>query len=67
MWRMGLWTQWGRKPLGEWRSSINIYTLSGVRWIAGEKLPSSTGSPVWPPVMTERDPMGEGGCMYDYG
>ena len=26
--------------------SINIYTLSGMRWIAGEKLLCSTASPV---------------------
>ena len=32
--------------------SINIYILSGVRWIAGEKLLCSTGSPVWPSEMT---------------
>ena len=32
--------------------SINIYTLSGIRWIAGEKLLCSTRSPVWPSVMT---------------
>ena len=29
-------------------SSSNIYTLSEMRWIAGEKLLCSTGSPVWP-------------------
>ena len=28
-------------------SSINMYTLLGVRWIAGEKLLCSTGSTVW--------------------
>ena len=32
--------------------SINLYALSGVRRIAGEKLLCSTGSPVWPSVMT---------------
>ena len=31
-------------PNGE--SSINIYTVSGVRWIASEKLLCSTRSPV---------------------
>ena len=50
--------------------SINIYTLSGVGWIASEKLPCSTGSPVLCSVMTWRDGMwGRGGreCLYDYG
>ena len=28
-------------------SSINIYILSGVRWIAGEKLLGNTGSLVY--------------------
>ena len=41
-------------------SSISIYTLSGARWIAGEELLGSTGSPVWHCVMTWRDWMGEG-------
>jgi len=41
-------------------SSISIYTLSGARWIAGEELLGSTGSPVWHCVMTWRDGMGEG-------
>ena len=36
-------------------SSINIYTVSGVRWIADKKLLCSTGSPVWGSVMTWRD------------
>ena len=42
-------------------SNINIYTLSGVRWVAGKKL-CSIGSPVWCSVMTWRDGMwgGEG-------
>ena len=35
-------------------------TLSGVRWIAGEKLLCGTGSPVWCCVMTWRDRIGEG-------
>ena len=39
--------------------TINIYTLSGVRWIVGEKLLCSIGSPVWCSVMTWRDGMGE--------
>ena len=41
-------------------SGINMYTLSGVRWIAAEKLLCSTGSPVWCSMMTWRDAM-EGG------
>ena len=41
-------------------NSITINTLSGVRWIAGEKLLRSTGSPVWCSVMIWRDGMGEG-------
>ena len=39
-------------------SSITVYTLSGVRWIAGEEL-CSTGSPVLSSVMSWRDGMGE--------
>ena len=55
-------------------SSINIYTLSGVKRIAGEKLLCSTESPVWHSLMTWRDGIGGwekglGGreCMYNYG
>ena len=33
-------------------SSINIYTVSGVRWIADKKLLCSTGSPVLGSIMT---------------
>ena len=33
-------------------SSISMYTLSGVRRMAGEKLQCSTGTPVWHSVMT---------------
>ena len=40
----------GSRMNGE--SSINIYTLSCVKWIVGEKLLYNTGSPVWCPVMT---------------
>ena len=32
--------------------SINIYTLSCVKWIVGEKVLYNTGSPVWYFVMT---------------
>ena len=39
-------------------NTINIYTLPGVRWIAGEDL-CSIGSPVLCSVMTWRDGMGE--------
>ena len=31
-----------------------MHTLSGVRWIAGEKLLCGTGNPVWSSVMTWR-------------
>ena len=55
-------------------SGINICTLSGVRWIACEKLLCSTGSPVWCSMMTWRDVRegreeGQGGrgCMCNYG
>ena len=41
-------------------SSINTCALLGVRWTAGEKLPCSTGSPVWCSVMGWRDRMGAG-------
>ena len=34
--------------------SVNVYTLSGIRWIAGAKLLCSTGNPVWCSVMTWR-------------
>ncbi|RJF75347.1 hypothetical protein D4Z77_08730, partial [Campylobacter coli] len=40
-------------------SSINIYTLSGVKCVAGEKLLFSTGSPVLCSVVTWGDGMGE--------
>ena len=33
-------------------SSINIYTLSDVKWMADGKLLCNTGSPVWYSVMT---------------
>ena len=52
--------------VGEWDSGmngatgINTRTLVGERRIAGEKLPSSTGSPVWHSPMTWRDLHG---CM----
>ena len=41
-------------------SGINTHTLVGERQIAGEKLPSSTGSPVWHSLMTRRDVVGGG-------
>ena len=41
-------------------SGINTYTLSGVRWIAGERWLGSTGSPACCSVMTWRDGMGSG-------
>ena len=54
-------------------SSVIVYTLSGVRWIAGVKLLCSTGNPVWCSVMTWRGGMREWGerlwreeCMYNY-
>ena len=39
-------------------SSNSMYTPSGVRWMAAEKLQYSTGSPVWHSVMTWRDGIG---------
>ena len=60
MWRMGLWTQWGRERVGEWGSGLSIQTLPGVRQTAGEKLLCSTGSPVWPSVMTQMLGWGRG-------
>ena len=70
---MDLWTvREGEKGTnGEWRQHIR--TLSGIRWIAAEKLPWSTGSPVWLAVMTWRDGgvgeegCGGRGCMCNYG
>ena len=54
-------------------SSINVYTLSGVRWIAGEKSLCDMGNPVWHSVMNWSNGMagGEGGsggtgCVYNY-
>ena len=41
-------------------NSVNICTLSGIRWIAGGKLLCITGSPVWHSVLTWRDRMGGG-------
>ena len=41
-------------------SNINIYTLSHLKWITGEKLLYNTHSPVWCSVMTWRSGMGEG-------
>ena len=41
----------GESEMNE-ESSINIYSLSGVSWIAGDKLLRNTGSPVWCSVMT---------------
>ena len=41
-------------------SSVNIHILSGVRWIAGEKLLGSTGSPLWCSVMTWKAGLGGG-------
>ena len=38
---------------------INIYTVSGVGWLAAGKLLCSKGSPVWCSVMTWRDGMRE--------
>lgn len=41
----GLWTQREGESEKSGESSINIYTLSGVRWTTGEKFLHSTGSP----------------------
>ena len=40
-------------------SSINVYTLSGLKWIAGEKLLCTTMNPIWCSVMTSRVGKGE--------
>ena len=52
-------------------ASIYIYSVMCLRWIGGEKLLYSTGSPVWCSVMTWRDAGWEGGSrdrgyMYNY-
>ena len=39
-------------PYSVCNSSIDMYTLRGVKWIVGEKLLQNTGSPVWCSVMT---------------
>ena len=41
-------------------SSTNIYTLSHVRQMSGEKLLCSKGRPVWRSAMIWKDGMGEG-------
>ena len=74
MWRMDFWTQCGEGESGtNGESSINVYTLSGVRWIAGEKSLCDMGNPVWHSVMNWSNGMagGEGGsggtgCVYNY-
>ena len=38
-------------------SSISVYILSGVRWIAGEKSLCGMGNPVWQSVINWRDGM----------
>ena len=43
--------------------SINMLTLSCVKWIAGEKLLYNTGSPAWHSVMT----WGGGGGEMQWG
>ena len=55
---MDLWTQCGGREWDKW-SSISIYTLLCVRWVAGEESLCSSGSPVWHSAMTWRDGMGE--------
>lgn len=40
------------------RVASNIYTLSVVRWKAGEKSLFSAGSPIWRSVITWRDGTG---------
>ena len=50
---MGLVDTVGERVRGiNGESSINIYTLSGVKWTVGGKLLYNTGSPAWPSVMT---------------
>ena len=43
---------WGGESGTNREGSINIYTLSCLKWIAGEKLLYNTGSPVWCSLMT---------------
>ena len=50
----GLMEQLGRESGVNREGSINIYTLSCLKWIAGEKLLHNTGSPVWCSVITKR-------------
>ena len=45
---------WEEESWMHGQSSINIYTLLGVRWRAGDKLQCSTESPVWSSVITCR-------------
>lgn len=49
---------WERESGMNGKSNINIYTLLGVRWIAGEKLCVAQGAPSG--VMTWRDGVGQG-------
>ena len=49
-----------RRELTNGESRINIYTLSGIKQIAGENLLCNTGSPAWHFVMTYRGRMGRG-------
>jgi len=41
-----------RRGWGGWKRSIDIYTASCVKQIAGGKLLYDTGTPAWCPVMT---------------
>ena len=45
------------------KSSINMYTLSCVKQVAGGKLLYNTGGPAWPSVMTWRDGRVRGGRL----
>ena len=57
-------TEWTCGHNGGWESGTNgeiasTYILSGVRWIADEKMLCSTGGLVWYSVMTWRAGVGE--------
>ena len=37
IWRMDLWTEWGKERVGQTESSVDIYTLPCVKQTASEK------------------------------
>ena len=67
-------TVWEGESEMNGESGINTYTLSGVRWIAGEKSLYNSGSPVRCSMLTWRhateageEGQGGRGCMCNYG